>query len=102
MATFTIQSSSVLSCPGGSTQWATITSSYPIVSVGFQNYGNAQNFYASQMFVQSESQAYVQVINNSFTSTKWVIWLVVDSGSDSSDVQAPTLVDTDSASLEKA
>jgi hypothetical protein len=44
-----------------------------IVSLGFQNYGNASNFWVSQMFPESATRAYWQVVNNStFTSTDWV------------------------------
>lgn len=49
-----------------------------IVSLGFQNYGNASSFWASQMFIESATRAYWQVVNNSFTDTGWVPIAVVE------------------------
>ena|SRR5436305_70163 len=70
------------SCPGGS--WQTIQGtigSGTIVSVAFQNSGGAENFWVSQMFPQSATQAYWQVINSSLTSTQWWPIVVIDTGS---------------------
>ena len=72
------------SCPGSSSQ--TISYYYggmgTIISVGFQNVGNAQSFWVSQMFVDSAAGAYWQVLNNAFTSTEWypVIVLYIEDG----------------------
>jgi hypothetical protein len=48
-----------------------------IVSVGFQNLGLATDFYATQAFVVSDTEAFVQVANYSASSTQWYAWAVV-------------------------
>lgn len=48
-----------------------------IVSVGFQNMGNQQYFWASQMFVQSPTQAYWEVVNTEGSSVDWYPTLVI-------------------------
>jgi hypothetical protein len=69
------------SCPGAYSQWLTLTvGSGTIVSVAFQNNGNAQNFWTSQIFPQSSTQAYFQVVNSSLTATQWWPIVVVDTG----------------------
>ena len=66
-------------CRGGYWQSVTGTVGYgTIVGLGFQNYGNAWNFWASQMFPESATQAYWQIVNNSQTDTDWVPIAIVE------------------------
>ena len=80
---FQIFTSQELNCSGQSYQSVNV-SNIPgtAVSIGFQNSGNATDFYASQMFVNSPTSAYVQVVNTSFTSTGWWVWVVYSTPSD--------------------
>jgi hypothetical protein len=66
------------SCPALNSQWVRASApSGTIVSVGFQNEGNAQNFWASQMFPLNAQQGYWQVNNTSLTSTGWWPYVVI-------------------------
>ena len=98
---FQIVSSSELSCPGVHWQWARFTvSGGTLVSVGFQNSGNAQNFWSSQMFPESSSQAYIQVNNSSLTSTGWWAKLVISTPGELDASAVKVVVDiTDTAPL---
>src|SRR5215468_4468490 len=79
---FQIITSQEISCPGQSYQSVNVSIPATAVSIGFQNSGNATDFYASQMFVNSPTSAYVQVVNTSFTSTGWWVWVVYSTPTD--------------------
>ena len=92
------------SCSGA--HWQTIQATVgggTIVSVAFQNNGNAQNFWVSQMFPQSATQAYWQVINSSLTSTQWWPIVVIDTGDDADAASAAkaTISNVESQPLSK-
>ncbi|HEU4884432.1 MAG TPA: hypothetical protein VFT45_19400 [Longimicrobium sp.] len=77
------------SCPGLTSQWVRASApSGTIVSVGFQNSGNAQNFWASQMFPLNAQQGYWQVNNTSLTSTEWWPYVVVFQDSGAAELSA--------------
>lgn len=82
------------SCPGSSSQWVQWSysvGSSTILSVGFQNSGLATDFYISQMFPQSATVAYLQVVNTSLTSTNWWPIIVVDTGGDAASTEKGTI-----------
>jgi len=56
-----------------------------ILSVGFQNLGNAQSFYASQIFPISANQAYIQVVNNGLTNTDFRAVFVISTNNSLSE-----------------
>lgn len=77
-------------CPAFSTQYPTSNFSVgygTILSIGFQNIGLAQSFWANQAFVANTTQAFVQVTNTSGTGTQWYAWAVVDTGTSSVDAE---------------
>jgi hypothetical protein len=67
-----------MSCSGSSTQYGSWSPGGTVVSVGFQNSGFAHNLWTSQMFVQTPTSVYFQVINSSLTSTEWGLVCVID------------------------
>jgi hypothetical protein len=71
-------------CPAFTSQWPssnfTIPAGNSIVSIGFQNLGSAERFYATQAFVVNDTEAFVQVTNYSGSSTQWYGWAVVKRG----------------------
>jgi hypothetical protein len=85
--------SPIYTCPGGAgylypgTEYASFTppGGGTVVSVGFQNFGNAMQLSATQIFIQNNTTAFVQVSNASVTSTQWCIWCVIDTTSASTD-----------------
>jgi hypothetical protein len=80
-------------CPAFQTQYPSSpfgVDNVNILSVGFQNLGLAQQFYASQAFVASNTTMFVQVVNTSGSSTQWYAWAVCDTGP-SSNVDAEML-----------
>jgi hypothetical protein len=89
------------SAPGlGGYTTVTITagSGTQIVSIGFQNDGNATNLWASQIFVYNNGgNAYAQIVNSSGSSTAFWIYIVYATASsavaaDTSDTaNAPTI-----------
>lgn len=80
---YQILTSQKFTCEGGHSEWVDWwISGGTVVSVGFQNLGNSHEFYASQMFVQSATNVYVQVKNHSTLSTDWYIWIVVSTPSE--------------------
>jgi hypothetical protein len=56
------------------------TGSSTILSVAFQHEGMAEDIVVSQMFPQSATEAYWQVINTSETTASWWPIIVVDTG----------------------
>lgn len=75
---FTVTQLAKFTCPAGYTQMVSYSfSGSTVVSVGFQNMGNATSFWASQMFPQSSSQAYWQVVNTSGSGTDWYPYVVL-------------------------
>ncbi len=87
------------SCPAFTTQWPQTPytiSGGTIVSIGFQNEGGAQEFWVSQMFVVNQTQAYLQVVNQSPSSTSYNVVIVVDIGDSATDITA-SKPDMDSA-----
>jgi hypothetical protein len=94
MATFRIVQSVQYTCHGLYTQRVWFgTGKGTLVSIGFQNIGFAENFSVSQMFVGSQTEAFVQVINTSLTDTHWLAVAVVatDAADDDAESEAPTL-----------
>ncbi len=82
------------SCPASSSQWVQWSysvGSSTIVSVGFQNSGLAMDFYVSQMFPQSATLGFWQVVNTSLTSTNWWPIIVVDTGGDAASTEKGTI-----------
>lgn len=65
-----------------------------IVSIGFQNSGNAINLWASQIFVYNNGgNAYAQIVNSSGSSTAFWIYIVyaTTSGAAADKASAPTI-----------
>lgn len=56
-----------------------------VVSVGFQNNGNAVSCWASQLFVTDSGTVYFEICNAAPSSTDFWIWCVVDTTSAPSD-----------------
>lgn len=75
---FTVTQLDKFTCPAGYSQM--VSYNFPsgtVVSVGFQNMGNATSFWISQMFPLSSSQAYWQVVNSSGSGTDWYPYVVL-------------------------
>ena len=94
-----IVKSSEFDCPGAHSQWVTFTVyGGTLASVGFQNSGNAQNFWASQIFPISSNQAYVQVCNSSLTGTGWwAVMVVITTGAEDAGAVKVVADTTDTA-----
>src|SRR5580765_3870704 len=80
--------------PGGG-GWLTYTlkpgSGWQIISVGFQNDELATDLYASQIFVENNGgEAFIQLVNTSFTPTNTWAWVVLASLSGTAATAKPT------------
>lgn len=84
--------SDVQHCPADSFKESKVTvSGGTILSIGFQNFHDVRHFYASQMFVESATQAFIQVINNDSTDISYVVVLVVQTLIEDTDVEIKIL-----------
>ena len=82
---FSIVKLAELTCDGWNHQELPVyipAGSGTIVSCGFQNMGNKSEFFITQMFPVSATEAYYEVTNYETTSVNWYPILVVFSASD--------------------
>ena len=87
-----IVKSDIQHCPGDSTKSSRFTvSGGTILSIGFQNMHDVRHFYASQMFVLSATQAYIQVNNTDSRDIDYVVVLMVATGIEDTEVKIEIL-----------
>jgi len=97
---YSINTSEKFTCPAhGSVYQNYLIDQGPMASVGVQNIDNAIQLAMTQMFVNNPNSAYIQVTNNAFTSTDYLVWSVVNTQKTYSLVMSPIYTCSGGAAL---